>query len=328
MASENIITFLETLGSSTSNIQRRADVEIIASTLRLWENCRTCTTREQLSQALGSPREPQQKTILVIDRIDHEILSLIQSCTEPKPEVLLLTDHENPPQVPTETFMKEINHFISASQGRLTTTALITAVKKISSREIFGIDKYLAYGTPLQFFVLLRSEDRSWFVERFMKYVSGLEGIIPYGSQEFARMTGEVLDELLMNAIWDANPRRNSISRNTPVQLDNSEGVHVEWGVDGNTLAVGVRDPFGTFKRDILVNYQDEIFGVRKANQVSVNTAGAGAGIGLHMVLRRSSGLVINSTDEFATEVIALFDLSRTSRSAQKGSKTLHFFLG
>ncbi len=328
MSSEHIITLLEALESDNINAQQRADLEMVTATLRLWENSQACTSRVQLAQALENSISNNHTTILVIDRFDSEILNLVQSAHPHKVEIILLTSSELPPQILGDELMKTVNHFVSVSQGRLATTSLVTAIKKISSRELYGIGMYLAYGTPLNYFVMSRSEDRSWFVDRFMRYVSGLEGIIPYGTQEFSRMTGEVLDELLMNAIWDANPRRNNISRNTPVILEDSEGVHIEWGVDGNTLAVGVRDPFGTLKKDTFFRYQDEVLGIKKTSQVVVNANSAGAGIGLHMMLRRASGLVVNTTEGFATEVIALFDLARSTRSIQKTSKTLHYFIG
>jgi hypothetical protein len=260
--------------------------------------------------------------------LSESLLEIIKNNRSKHFEVLLLLDEQPTPSVLGLDLLNTINHYVSIRQGRIATTSLITAIRKISSREIFGVDKYLAYGTPLHFFVLTRSEDRPWFVERFMDYVSGLEGIIPSGAHEFSRMSGEVLDELLMNAIWDANPRRNSTDRNTPVLLDPSEGVKVEWGVDGNVLAVGVRDPFGTFEKKTLINYQEDIFGIRNPNQINMSQTGVGAGIGLHMIIRRTSSLVVNATPGFATEVIALFDLTKTSRHLSKGPKTLHFFSG
>lgn len=328
MSSENIITFLETLVSNSSNAQRKADLEMVSNTLKLWESNQECTSKAQLSQTLEDSIAKNESTILVIDHLDHELLNILKTALPHKVEVVLLTCSEFPPAVMGAELMESVNHFVSVSQGRLATTSLITAIKKISSKEIYGAGMYLAYGTPLHYFVLSRSEDRSWFVDRFMRYVNGLEGIIPYGTQEFARITGEVLDELLMNAIWDANPRINSISRETPIVLEETEGVHIEWGVDGNTLAVGVRDPFGTLKKDTFFKYQDEVLGLKKNAQVVINATGAGAGIGFHMILRRASGLVINSTEGFATEVIALFDLARSTRSSQKAPKTLHYFVG
>jgi hypothetical protein len=328
MSTERIVTFLETLERDTPHTQRRADLEVVASTLRLWESCTVCTSQEMLEETIQSFQNPNDNVILVLEHLSEKILNLLKHYNSKQLEVLLLIDEESEPNILGSDLLNVVNHYVSISQGRLATTSLITAIRKISTREIYGIDKYLAYGTPLHFFVLTRSEDRPWFVERFMDYVSGLEGIIPSGAHEFSRMAAEVLDELLMNAIWDANPRRSTANRNTPVELESSEGVKVEWGVDGNILAVAVRDPFGTFNKNILLNYQEDIFGIRKPNQIAVNKSGAGAGIGLHMIIRRASGIVVNSTAGFATEVVALFDLTKTSRHISKGPKTLHYFSG
>jgi hypothetical protein len=328
MTTERIVTFLETLEQDGPQTQRRADLEVVVSTLRLWESCIACHSQEMLETTLRDLKDCPEQVILVLERLSEGLLEIIKNNRPKRFEVLLLIDEQSTPTILGPDLHNAVNHYVSISQGRMATTSLITAIRKISTKEIYGVDKYLTYGTPLHFFVLTRSEDRPWFVERFMDYVSGLEGIIPSGAHEFSRMTGEVLDELLMNAIWDANPRRNSSDRNTPVLLDASEGVKVEWGVDGNILAVGVRDPFGTFEKKTLINYQEDVFGIRKPNQITVNQTGVGAGIGLHMIIRRTSGIVVNSTPDFATEVIALFDLTQTSRLISKGPKTLHFFSG
>ena len=134
-----------------------------------------------------------------------------------------------------------VNYFLSVSQGKLATTALISAVRKTVSGNLFGVDKYLTYGTPVHFFALNRSEERAWIVDSLMNYIAGLEGVIPSGCKDFARMAAEVLDELLMNVIWDANPARNELDRTLPVFLKPSQAVRVEWGVDGSLLALCVR---------------------------------------------------------------------------------------
>lgn len=328
MAAERIVTFLTTLESDTTPSQRRADLEVIASTLRLWESCMICSSVAMLESTLQELKNSSDQVILVLEGMTEELFAIINQNRSKNFEILLLIDEHSSPNFFGQELLNSVNHFVSISQGRMATTSLITAIRKISSKEIYGIDKYLAYGTPLHFFVLTRSEDRPWFVERFMDYVSGLEGIIPSGAHEFSRTTGEVLDELLMNAIWDANPRCNTINRSTPVILEVSEGVKVEWGVDGNILAVAVRDPFGTFPKDILIKYQEDIFGMRKNANIHINRTGAGAGIGLHMIIRRASAVIVNSTPGFATELVALFDLAKTSRLITKGSKTFHYFSG
>jgi hypothetical protein len=326
MDQHRIITYFESLEKDDVPESQRSDLENIQTTLKLWEDLyQNCPTHADLQKQLNQSLVRNEKVILIVENIDESTHHLLQSHTANFETLLLCHDISHQKQMGAE-ILGRVNHFMSTSQILSSKRELITTIKKISTRDIFGAEKYLSYGTPLHFFVLTRSEDRGWFVDRFIDYVAGLDGVIPSGSQELARMAGEVLDELLMNAIWDANPARSTISRTDPVLLKHSEAIKVEWGVDGDILAVGVRDPFGTIEKNIISRYQNDIFELKRNTQLSVKSGNAGAGIGLHMVIRRVSGLVVNLAPNFATEVIALFDLGRPPHLLAKSAKALHFF--
>jgi hypothetical protein len=326
MEQHRIITYFESLEAETLPQSQREELEAIRTTLKLWESLyQDCATHAELQNTLNACVAKREKAILFVESLDESTHHFIQSHPG-NFETILLWHEGNLQHQETEEVLRRTQHVATVPQVASSKRELITTVKKVSSRDLFGAEKYLSYGTPLHFFVLTRSEDRAWFVDRFIDYVGGLDGIIPTGSQELARMAGEVLDELLMNAIWDANPARATVSRSEPVLLRHEEAVKVEWGVDGHILAVGVRDPFGTFEKNLIKRYHDDIFGLKKGSLLTVKSGNAGAGIGLHMVLRRVAGLVVNRAPGFATEVIALFDLSRPPHLHSKGAKGLHFF--
>lgn len=297
----------------------------VHSTLKLWgENYILCTSLDALRKKLFDLGTKRLGCLVILDHITLEIATLIDS-SKARCEVLLVTDDQLTSQESAKAG-RVVSHYLNVSQGHLATTALISAVKKSMSRDLFGVEKYLTYGTPVHFFALSRSEERAWFVETLTDFVAGLEGIIPSGAREFGRKAGEVLDECLMNAIWDANPSRSLRDRSVPVFLKPNEAVRVEWGMDGSLLALSVTDPFGTLKKEDMAKFQEEVVGSRTKKQITINRTGPGAGIGLHMVLRRVSGLVINLNPGVATEFIALFDITRSPRFLSKGPKTFHFF--
>ncbi|MCA2960212.1 MAG: hypothetical protein IOD12_08165 [Silvanigrellales bacterium] len=298
----------------------------IHSTLKLWGEAYVRLADEAALQVrLETCAAKREECLVVMEGVRRGALEHISTLSV-KPRVIVVTSETMKHDPEDLVATREVHHFLSVAQGHLATTALISAVKKWTTRDIFGIEKYLTYGTPVNFFAVNRSNERSWFVDTLLEFVSGLEGIIPNGAADFARMAGEVLDELLMNAIWDANPARAGSERDKPVLLKPSETVRVEWGVDGNLLAVSVTDPFGSFKRDDLQTYRHEVLNVPREASVRVNTQGPGAGIGLHMVIRRVSGLVINMNAGVSTECIALFDVTRSPRWLNNGPKTFHFF--
>lgn len=298
----------------------------VHSTLKLWgESYVRLPDEASLRTRLEECSARREECLVILEGVPKRVLAHISTLALKPRVIVVLTDSMKHEQDDLEA-TKDVHHFLSVSQGHLATTSLISAVKKWTTRDIFGVEKYLTYGTPVQFFEVNRSNERSWFVDSLIDFVAGLEGIIPNGAADFSRMAGEVLDELLMNAIWDANPARAHAERDKPVGLKPSETVRLEWGVDGNLLAVSVTDPFGSLERSDLVAYRHEVLNVPRTQTVRVNTEGPGAGIGLHMVIRRVSGLVVNMNAGVSTECIALFDITRSPRWLNQGPKTFHFF--
>lgn len=296
------------------------------ATLRLWgDSVERCEDDQAFTQALRSLSASSGPCVIIIDSIDNRVLEIIEECA-PGHAVIAVSVEGAPRFETTPRALKLVNHHLSMSQGHIATTALISAIRKTMTRDIFGVEKYLTYGTPVRFFVLTRSDERAWLVETLMEYVASLDGVIPSGARDFARMAGEVLDEFLMNAIWDANPARSQKERSLPVFLRPAESVRVSWGVDGKTLALGVADPFGSLKKEVLYQYLDDVLGSARRREVKVNTTGPGAGIGLHMVFRRVSGVVVNTSPGETTEFVALFDLTRSPRYLSQNPKTFHFF--
>jgi hypothetical protein len=300
---------------------------ILHATLKLWgEAYVRCADASELLARMDAASARQEEALVVVEGVNGDLLAYARGlATRPRVIVVTTDAMRHGPEDLEAT--RDVHHFLSLNQqGHLAKTALISAVKKWTTRDVFGVEKYLGYGTPIHSFTVSRSDERAWFVDTLTDFVSGLDGVIPSGAPDFARMAGEVLDELLMNAIWDANPARARRGRDQPVFLKPTELVRLEWGVDGNILAVSVTDPFGSLDEPSLQEYRHEVLDVPRVGAVKVNTEGPGAGIGLHMVIRRVSGLVINMNPGVATEFVALLDVTSSPRYLAKGPKTFHFF--
>lgn len=298
----------------------------IHSTLKLWGDAYLrCRDEKDLEERVAAAAARREESFVVVEGVRPALLGRLAAVT-PHPRVTLVTSEGmglGPAQVEAS---RGVDHVLSLSQDQIATRALLSCVKKWTTRDLFGVEKYLAFGTPVHAFTVGGSAERAWFVDTLIDFVSGLEGVIPSGAQDFARMAGEALDEMLMNAIWDANPAHAKSPRDRAVTLGAHEEVRVEWGVDGHVLAVGVTDPFGTMETSSLQDYRYEVLGVTRPDTVRVDTEGPGAGIGLHMVVRRCSGLVINMNPGVSTEFIALFDITRSPRYLSNGPKAFHFF--
>lgn len=70
----------------------------------------------------------------------------------------------------------------------------------------------------------------------------------------------EIQEELLMNAIWDANPKHEKEPRTVPVELNEDEFVKLEWAFNGKDFAISVRDKFGRLNPGIMEKYVRFIF--------------------------------------------------------------------
>jgi len=115
-----------------------------------------------------------------------------------------------------------------------------------------------------------------------------------------------VVDELLMNALREGGP------------------AMLRWAADEHTIAISVGDGQGALKQ------RDVIDHVRRARRDSGRPEPAseqgGAGLGLYLVLANVASLVVNVAPGRKTEVVCLFDLSKSSRPSVARVRSLHVF--
>ncbi len=201
---------------------------------------------------------------------------------------------------------------------------LLATTLKMMGHDIFGLEKYLAWGVQVCARRITTYDDKRAAIEQVA---------------EFARRAGcrrsllgrveIVLDELLMNALYDApanesGDRSAFVSRAVPGGGPVSErSVQLSYACDGRFFALSVQDAFGSLERQTIL---------QKLNR-AVAHAGTplrgeqrGAGLGLYFILSSVSRFVANIHPGRATEVICLFDLRRTGRAAQSVASSFNIF--
>lgn len=139
---------------------------------------------------------------------------------------------------------------------------------------------------------------------------------------EYARKAVDVADELILNAVFDANPRLRGLCRGHPFVLTKEESVLVTWGLEPHRLAVSVTDPFGTLR------FSDVFDQLRANNRPTDITARASAGLGLRMAFQSSSALFMDVDAGKSTQIVALMRIEKTFREFEKMGHSLHFFGG
>lgn len=176
----------------------------------------------------------------------------------------------------------------------------ITALKLIRG-DLFGAEKYLLWGTPLQATTLTRASQRVGVVEALAESVKARGQ-----SARTAQMAQLVADELLSNAVHNApvdaagTHYRADLGRDGELALDARHAVELRWGCDARYLAIEVRDQFGSLGRDTIL---------AALGKQAVRDSGSGAGMGIALAYRSCDHLVFNLAPGSRTEIIALIDV-------------------
>ncbi len=209
--------------------------------------------------------------------------------------------------------------------GSLDPLDLGATVAKILSRDIFGLDKYLAAGASIRTFEVRRSSERDAIVDEAeaLASSSGCHG-------EIARGAATAAEELLTNALYDAptdlagKARHASLPRAIPIELAAGEAIAFQLAFDGQRIGMSARDPFGSLTPERVVEYLSRCF-LRTSYEVPEE--GGGAGLGLYFIFNLVQHFVINIAPGKMTEAIGLFQVSSSMRRFKTKTKSFNVFL-
>ena len=178
---------------------------------------------------------------------------------------------------------------------------LVITAQKLIRRDLFGVEKYLLWGTQLTEITLTRGSQRPDLVAQLADQVRSLGQ-----SARVGLMAMLVADELLSNAVHNA-PRdadgahyRRDLLRSEELELDERHQVRLRWGCDARYLAIEVTDRFGSLDRDTIL---------ASLAKNDVRESGGGAGMGIALAYRSCDHLVFNLAPGVRTEIIALIDV-------------------
>jgi CRP-like cAMP-binding protein/CheY-like chemotaxis protein len=201
--------------------------------------------------------------------------------------------------------------------------SISTTISKMTSGDIFGLNKYLNWGAEITQFKINDSKKRQELNEKILNQIEQL------GIRSSLRSRCQiVIEEMLMNAIYDApvdkmgQPLHNHKSRTEHIILSEDQSAKLSFATDGLFLGISVIDPFGSFKKEILFKYLANNYFDQDSNYNENNNKG-GAGKGLYMITENSDMVIYNISPGQQTEIIALFDLDP---SKDKKATSLHYF--
>src|SRR5262249_33331070 len=149
-----------------------------------------------------------------------------------------------------------VRNLIAKNGEPLEPEELITTAEKLLRGDLFGLEKYLAWGvTPLRL-EIRGSRDKPSCV----RAAGGVARQLGCGERGVG-LVETIADELITNAIWNAprdeagRPKYAELPRRQPLELEPHEASTLEVAGDGNYIGLAMRDPFGSLTQETLVGY-------------------------------------------------------------------------
>ena len=220
-----------------------------------------------------------------------------------------------------------IQNLVSFHKGPLPIDGrdIIIATRKLLDKDIFGLDKYLIPGVPIHKVVVKASNEKIKAIEKLMAFAERLGA-----KSRIQFIVGNIIDELLLNAIYDAPVDGNGQAKyahsigHDPVFLNEDEYVELHYASDGQYLYWAVRDNFGRLTRNHVHEYLKRCYS-GGSDQVLMNTGGAG--LGLYNIFTNINYFCANIEPGKLTEVIGMIDLSKSVRDLKKKYTSFHYFI-
>jgi hypothetical protein len=197
-------------------------------------------------------------------------------------------------------------------------------VRKLATRDIFGLHQYFATGVEPTVRQVTCTADKKTIIAEAESFATRV-GIAPRLITLFCTVADECVSNALYNAPVDnfGSPRFAHMARSTEVALAPGEAVEVRFAFDGKRIGLSVTDPFGTLDPTRLLDYFAKCYR-RGADQVDQKPGGAG--LGLYQILESLSHFVVNIQRGKKTEMIGILKAHATYRDFATQHKSFNVF--
>jgi hypothetical protein len=197
---------------------------------------------------------------------------------------------------------------------------ITVAVMKFVSGDLFGIEKYLPHNTPVHLTRLREYKGRTAAIDEVLAYAEKV-GV----RRQVRSAIGQVCEELLMNALYDApvdeegNPLFAEVELKARLEKLSPRPVSIRYAATEDGFAVAVRDRFGRLDKATVLRYIDKC--LHSPQQIDRKVYGAG--LGIYLITNAATQFVLNVAPGMATEVVCTFD----RRSARSSLRMLSVFV-
>ena len=278
---------------------------------------------QALTERLSAP-DAIEPDLIVLDPQSRRELDLTSIATAQVMVVGESIDHEDSLSLLRG---RTLNHLFAdpfAAGAIAEEEAFVVTSGKLFQRDIFGVEKYLAWGALVRECIVQSYDEKREALLEVAAYAADVGA----RRQTVARIES-VTDELLMNALYDAPAIRQGIGRREQQiaraggHADGESPAHLRYACDGRYFGVSVRDGYGELRKDDIL---DHVLRARAQKGSPSEKPSGGAGLGLYFVITSVTRFVANISPGKATEVIGLFDLRAAGRDADGCARSLHVF--
>ncbi|MGK5088683.1 cyclic nucleotide-binding domain-containing protein [Bdellovibrionota bacterium FG-2] len=201
--------------------------------------------------------------------------------------------------------------FVRQAHDRAFTIKTFAAsVRKLATEDLFGMEKYLIWGTRVFEKQISGNADISASMHEVHESLTTFDIKRPILSK-----TSRLVEELLMNVVYDApydpatgKAKYNHIERGIELVLSPEERPTLRYACDGALIAISVEDPFGRLKREHVLRTLEQAYSGRLGTATTGESSGGGNG--LYQIVRAATLTVFSVDEGQKTEVIALVNLN------------------
>jgi hypothetical protein len=249
--------------------------------------------------------------------------------------VVIPTERENPALAGISERLSSLRYVIGAPnpgflRGLFSGVVTFHAQKNTPGQGVTGVASRLIHGDRVarETFLLTQSSQRPALQEKVTAFFQAQmelrkDGFVT-GTGSFPKNVSDVLDEFLMNAIWDACRAREACDRSLPISLPEGEQVCIEVLCDGENLVLAVDDVHGTFPPSSMSKPIRHALGLKPPAQI--NEGPGGAGLGLYMILQKVACLAFEVERGRRTRALAILRADQSLRELQKRPRSVIFF--
>lgn len=279
-----------------------------------------CHSSSDIFSIMEQTQTSHRRNLLITDENHHDT---IEKFSQLYPDCLIILTIRSPiGKIPTNIRdCLPVQCFVASSNNEFEPRDMQTIIRKYQTSDIFGVEKYIKGSCEIFRHDVLSHADKDAAIQRVGDFVRFLGGNIDNSRfQEYARRISEMLDELILNAVFDANYRYKGQPHRTEFNLDHTDLVTVKWAFDGEQFGLSVCDRFGRLKKETILRYLDTTLDL---GSVEARKSG---GLGIKFVFERLHQFVVNVHTDLMTEVICLLRFERRLKDFDARPRSFHYF--